>query len=140
MDVPPAVCVRECLEKSPAERPYEVRRRWISDLFGKSAREEIGLGWPGWTVVFRFLDKRRRKRRGDCNQDGDNVSLTDAVFYLESVFSTGEKPVSRAACDFNGDGVVGASTVDALFYLQLGIQWDRHASAAPSLCYVHAGQ
>ena len=55
--------------------------------------------------------------RGDCNQNGDNVELTDAVFYLESVFSGRGELVCRAACDFNGDGLVEASPTDALFYL-----------------------
>jgi hypothetical protein len=56
--------------------------------------------------------------RGDCNQDGSNTGqVTDVVFLLNFLFSGGDPPVCRAACDMNSDGEVAASPTDAVFYL-----------------------
>ena len=57
-------------------------------------------------------------RRGDCNQDGENVGTpTDAIFLLNFLFAGSVELLCRAACDFNGDGLLDATPTDVVFYL-----------------------
>ena len=54
--------------------------------------------------------------RGDCDQDGGSVGITDAVFLLSHAFLGGKTPRCLAACDHDGDGGI-AGVTDAIFLL-----------------------
>ena len=61
-----------------------------------------------------FVVPEKRVLRGDCNGD-EFVDISDATFYLRSLFSGGEKPDCPDACSTNGDTVNDVS--DAVFLL-----------------------
>ncbi len=56
--------------------------------------------------------------RGDCNGDGEDGDLSDAIFLLIHNFDGRVTPSCLAACDANGDGIVLGSVTDAIYMLQ----------------------
>ena len=64
--------------------------------------------------------------RGDCDLDGDTSSaaiITDVIFTLTWDQLGGETPGCLAACDYNGDGLVGSidTTTDVIYLLTFSL-------------------
>ena len=60
-------------------------------------------------------------RRGDCNQSGGEVEISDAVFLFSFLFLGSQAPACRDACDSNDDGRADISDgIHVLVYLFTG--------------------
>ncbi|MEE8141586.1 MAG: hypothetical protein V3T77_00660, partial [Planctomycetota bacterium] len=54
-------------------------------------------------------------QRGECNDDGRGMDISDAIFIIFYMFADGDRPPCLAACDVNGDGILDLA--DAIFVL-----------------------